>query len=164
MPTPLGESLLPPGGLRSGIGLQIEMDPGALTLFIDKGCVDCHGGVNLGGDDYYPFGVVEKPGAEILPPDDKGRYAVTKTASDEYGFRAAPLRNVAITAPYFHSGQVWDLEQAVMIMGDSQLGEEISGDEAKLIAAFLHTLTGERPEIELPVLPPRSEKTPKPKP
>ena len=141
-----------------------ESEKKGLTLFIDKGCVDCHGGVNLGGDDYYPFGVVEKPGAEILPPDDKGRYAVTKTASDEYVFRAAPLRNVAITAPYFHSGQVWDLEQAVMIMGDSQLGEEISGDEAKLIAAFLHTLTGERPEIELPVLPPRSEKTPKPKP
>ena len=78
-------------------------------------------------------------------------------------FRAAPLRNVAITPPYFHSGQVWDLEQAVMIMGDSQLGEEITKDEAKLIAEFLHTLTGERPEIELPILPTRTVDTPKPK-
>jgi cytochrome c peroxidase len=135
-----------------------------LDLFIDKGCVDCHGGVNLGGDDYYPFGVVEKPGAEILPPDDKGRYALTKTASDEYVFRAAPLRNVAITVPYFHSGQVWDLEQAVMIMGDSQLGEQISKAEAKMISGFLQTLTGERPEIDLPLLPTRAEDTPKPKP
>ena len=134
-----------------------------VDLFIDKGCVACHSGVNLGGDDYYPFGVVEQPGAEILPPDDKGRYAITKTASDEYVFRAAPLRNVAITPPYFHSGQVWDLEQAVMIMGDSQLGEEITKDEAKLIAEFLHTLTGERPEIELPILPTRTVDTPKPK-
>ena len=134
-----------------------------VDLFIDKGCVACHSGVNLGGDDYYPFGVVEQPGAEILPPDDKGRYAITKTASDEYVFRAAPLRNVAITPPYFHSGQVWDLEQAVMIMGDSQLGEEITKDEAKLIAEFLHTLAGKRPEIELPILPTRTLDTPKPK-
>ena len=134
-----------------------------VDLFIDKGCVACHSGVNLGGDDYYPFGVVEQPGAEILPPDDKGRYAVTKTATDEYVFRAAPLRNVAITPPYFHSGQVWDLEQAIMVMGDSQLGEAINKDEAKLIAEFLHTLAGKRPEIELPILPTRTENTPKPK-
>jgi cytochrome c peroxidase len=51
-----------------------------------------------------------------------------------------------------------------MIMGDSQLGEEISRDEAKLITAFMYTLTGERPEITLPVLPTRAENTPKPKP
>jgi cytochrome c peroxidase len=134
-----------------------------LGLFIDKGCVACHGGINLGGESYYPFGVVERPGASILPPDDKGRYAVTKTASDEYVFRASPLRNVALTAPYFHSGQVWDLEQAVMIMGDSQLGEEITEKEAALITEFLKTLTGKRPKIQLPILPTRTDKTPKPK-
>jgi cytochrome c peroxidase len=134
-----------------------------LRLFIDKGCVACHGGINVGGESYYPFGVVERPGASILPPNDKGRYAVTKTASDEYVFRASPLRNVALTAPYFHSGQVWDLEQAVMIMGDSQLGEEIKGKEAALITEFLKTLTGKRPKIQLPILPTRTDKTPKPK-
>ena len=42
--------------------------------------------------------------AYILPPKDKGRFAVTKTASDEYVFRAGPLRNVALRAPEFHSG------------------------------------------------------------
>jgi len=134
-----------------------------LELFIDKGCADCHAGINLGGEDYYPFGVVERPGAEVLPPDDKGRYAVTKTASDEYVFRAAPLRNVAITAPYFHSGQVWNLEQAVRIMGDSQLGEIISDEEASLITDFLKALTGKRPELDLPLLPARTDETPKPK-
>ncbi|MGD2062409.1 MAG: cytochrome c peroxidase, partial [Nitrospirota bacterium] len=46
-----------------------------LRLFMDKGCSDCHGGVNVGGGDYYPFGVMEKPGADVLPPDDKGRFA-----------------------------------------------------------------------------------------
>jgi cytochrome c peroxidase len=75
-----------------------------LTLFMEKGCVACHNGVNVGGQGYFPFGVVENPGAEVLPPDDKGRFNVRRT-SDEYVFRAAALRNVALRAPYFHSGQ-----------------------------------------------------------
>src|SRR5690606_17836345 len=95
-----------------------------LGLFINKGCVACHSGINVGGQGYFPFGVIKKPGAEILPPGDKGRFTVTNTASDEYVFRAGPLRNIALTAPYFHSGEVWDLEQAVAIMGSSQLGHE----------------------------------------
>jgi cytochrome c peroxidase len=71
---------------------------------MEKGCVACHSGVNVGGQGYFPFGVVENPGAEVLPPVDKGRFNVSRTASDEYVFRAAPLRNVALRAPYFHSG------------------------------------------------------------
>ena len=70
-----------------------------LDLFVEKGCAACHNDVNLGGRDYYPFGVVETPGAEILPPEDKGRFKVTETADDSYVFRAAPLRNIAVTAP-----------------------------------------------------------------
>jgi cytochrome c peroxidase len=140
-----------------------ETEKQGLRLFTEKGCVSCHGGVNLGGNSYHPFGVAEKPGAEVLPPEDKGRYAVTKTASDEYVFRASPLRNIAVTAPYFHSGQVWGLEQAVKIMGDSQLGEQITDKEAAIITEFLKTATGERPKIELPILPTRTDTTPKPK-
>lgn len=133
-----------------------------LELFMDKGCAACHNGVNLGGQSYYPFGLVKKPGADILPPDDKGRFAVTKTATDEYVFRAAPLRNIALTAPYFHSGQVWDLRQAVAVMGSAQLGTELSDDEVELVTAFLHTLTGEQPRVEYPILPVETETTPKP--
>lgn len=135
-----------------------------LGLFMDKGCVACHNGVNLGGNGYYPFGVVERPGADVLPVADKGRFAVTKTASEEYVFRAAPLRNVALTAPYFHSGKVWDLEQAVAIMGSSQLGETLKADEIKAITAFLTSLTGEQPRVELPILPTSTATTPKPAP
>ena len=134
-----------------------------LKLFMDKGCSTCHNGINVGGRAYFPFGVVEKPGADILPPNDKGRFAVTKTASDEYVFRAGPLRNVALRAPYFHSGQVWSLKQAVGIMGSSQLGQTLTEQEEDAIAAFLQTLTGEQPRIELPVLPPRTDATPLPK-
>lgn len=52
--------------------------------------------------------MVEKPGAGILPPNDKGRFTVTKAANDEYVYRAAPSRDIALTAPYVHSGNVWD--------------------------------------------------------
>jgi len=133
-----------------------------LSLFVEKGCAACHSGVNVGGQAYYPFGVVARPGADVLPPTDKGRFAVTNTASDEYVFRAAPLRNVALTAPYFHSGEVWDLKQAVAIMGSSQLGQELSGDEVDAIVRFLHTLTGRQPQAQLPVLPASTASTPRP--
>ncbi len=133
-----------------------------LELFVSSGCASCHNGRNFGGQTYFPFGVIERPGADILPVGDKGRFEVTATASDEYVFRAAPLRNVALTAPYFHSGQVWDLEQAVAIMGSAQLGRELDGDEAGAIAAFLRTLTGRQPTVEYPILPPSTADTPRP--
>ncbi len=133
-----------------------------LELFMNKGCIACHAGINLGGQSYFPFGLVKKPGADILPENDRGRFMVTKTATDEYVFRASPLRNIALTAPYFHSGEVWSLEEAVAIMGTSQLGAELSDDEVKSITAFLHTLTGEQPKVVYPILPPSSKTTPKP--
>lgn len=133
-----------------------------LNLFIDKGCAGCHNGINVGGNGYYPFGVIEKPGAEVLPQGDQGRFAVTKTADDQYVFRAAPLRNVALTAPYFHSGKVWDLKQAVAIMSSSQLGTELKPGEIDAIVEFLQSLTGEVPRIEYPILPAETAKTPRP--
>jgi len=133
-----------------------------LVLFMDKGCASCHNGVNLGGNGYYPFGLIEKPGADILPEDDKGRYAVTETAADEYVFRASPLRNIDQTAPYFHSGLVWDLKVAVQIMGESQLGQDLNEEEADKIVAFLGALTGEMPEVTYPVLPAETMATPRP--
>jgi cytochrome c peroxidase len=133
-----------------------------LSLFMDKGCSGCHNGVNIGGNGYYPFGVVEKPGAEILPANDKGRFAVTQTADDDYVFRAPPLRNVELTAPYFHSGKVWSLRQAVAVMGQSQLGAKLSDAEVDAIVAFLKSTTGEQPRVEYPMLPPSTDATPRP--
>ena len=133
-----------------------------LQLFFETGCASCHNGVNFGGQTYFPFGVLERPGADILPEADKGRFEVTSTVADEYVFRASPLRNIELTAPYFHSGQVWSLEQAVAIMGTAQLGREISEDEASKIADFLRTLTGEQPQVEYPILPPSTAATPPP--
>jgi cytochrome c peroxidase len=139
-----------------------DQEKQGLRLFLEKGCAGCHSGVNLGGNGYFAFGVVEKPDAQILPVADKGRQSVTKSAADEYVFRSAPLRNVALRAPYFHSGQVWTLEEAVALMAKDQLGQSLSRDEVAAIAAFLGTLTGEQPHVEYPILPARTKDTPLP--
>lgn len=143
-------------------GAMDAQEKRGLATFMEAGCVSCHNGVNVGGQDYFPFGLVEKPGGSVLPEGDRGRFTVTETASDDYVFRAAPLRNIAQTAPYFHSGVVWDLAEAVEIMGVSQLGTELTPEQAADIVTFLGTLTGELPEIVAPILPDRGPDTPRP--
>lgn len=143
--------------------LSTEQKEG-LQLFMSKGCSSCHAGINVGGQMYAPFGVVEKPGADFLPPDDRGRLQVTHTVSDEYVFRVPPLRNIALTPPYFHTGKSWDLRQAVAVMGTSQLGQHLTDEEITRITSFLESLTGEQPKITYPILPPSTAATPTPQP
>ena len=148
--------------LRGDPGALEDGEKEGLEAFMDRGCTSCHGGVNLGGTGYFPFGLVQRPGADILPPEDKGRFTVTRTATDEYVFKSPSLRNVELTPPYFHSGRVWDLTQAVRIMGTAQLGTELTDQEAEAVVAFLKTLTGEQPQVTYPILPPQSDSTPLP--
>jgi cytochrome c peroxidase len=160
-------TLLTPGArfdqYLEGNGAALDaMEKRGLGLFMDRGCSACHAGANLGGTGYFPFGVVEKPGADIMPPEDKGRFAVTQTASDEYVFKAPSLRNITLTPPYFHSGSVWSLEQAVGIMGSAQLGRRLGDDETRAIAEFLAALTGRQPSVVYPLLPPHTADTPLP--
>lgn len=124
-----------------------------LQLFISKGCAECHDGMNLGGTQYAPFGILERPGADVLPRDDKGRFMVTETVGDQYVFKVPQLRNIALTAPYFHSGRAWDLAQSVAVMAASQIGAPVSAKENAQITAFLESLTGEQPRVTYPVLP-----------
>lgn len=139
-----------------------DQQKAGLKLFVETGCSSCHNGINVGGQDYFPFGAVERPGASLLPSADKGRSAVTNVVSDEYVFRAAPLRNVALRPPYFHSGQVWSLKKAVGVMAEVQLGAKLSDQEQDDIVAFLNSLTGQLPKIEYPMLPTRTDTTPLP--
>ncbi|WP_028581981.1 cytochrome-c peroxidase [Desulfogranum japonicum] len=123
-----------------------------LSLFVEHGCVSCHGGVNMGGDDYYQLGVVEMPREEILA-GDKGRFSVTHAEGDEFMFKSPSLRNIELTPPYFHSGVVWDLTEAVTVMNNSQLGADLSDEEIHKIVDFLKSTTGEQPKVEHPILP-----------
>ncbi|MGA8173083.1 MAG: cytochrome c peroxidase [Methylocystis sp.] len=127
-----------------------------LTIFIEKGCASCHNGINIGGGMFARFGATRAPGSDLLPSDDWGRFAVTKNLHDKYVFKVPSLRNVELTAPYFHAGQTWDLRKAVAAMGDVQTNQTLSDDEIGKIVDFLKTLTGRQPEIMLPILPPRT--------
>jgi cytochrome c peroxidase len=132
-----------------------------LALFMDKGCADCHGGINMGGEDYFYFGVVERPSEEIIA-GDKGRFKVTKLEDDEYVFKAPSLRNIELTPPYFHSGKIWSLKEAVQVMGTSQLDAELNKTEVARIAEFLKTTTGVQPMVVYPILPASTDATPRP--
>jgi cytochrome c peroxidase len=133
-----------------------------LRLFMDKGCASCHSGVNIGGGRYSKFGVQSSPGDKLLPPGDPGRFTVTRDEADRYSFKVPTLRNVALTAPYFHSGQVWDLNEAITIMGKVQLGIDLTPDETTKIAAFLGSLNGDTPQVTIPALPASNGKTTRP--
>ena len=128
-------------------------------LFKSKGCVTCHNGVGVGGGSYEKFGVV-KPYRKDMA--NLGRYNQTKKESDKYVFKVPLLRNIELTAPYFHDGSTWDLNKAVDIMAEFQLGVKLSKNENENIVAFLKTLTGEQPTIVYPILPPSRKNTPKP--
>lgn len=138
-----------------------QQEKEGLELFMAKGCVTCHNGVGVGGDMYQKFGVV-KP---YKNQKDLGRYEITKDEADKYVFKVPSLRNIERTYPYFHDGQVWDLHEAVFIMGDTQLGIELSDDEVAKIVLFLNSLTGEIPQdaLTLPVLPASTAETSKPR-
>jgi len=133
-----------------------------LSLFMDKGCAACHGGQNIGGASYQVFGVVNAPSESIRPKGDIGREKVTGKKSDRYSFKVPTLRNIALTGPYFHSGKVHGLGEAVQVMGHTQLGVDFSEKETRSMVAFLKTLTGKQPKVPHPVLPPSVASTPQP--
>jgi len=132
-----------------------------LKLFMDKGCSGCHGGMNMGGSGYFPFGVVERP-ADKITAGDKGRFTFTGSSSDQYVFKSPSLRNIALTVPYFHSGRVWNLQEAVNIMGSAQLGISLTPADAEKIETFLRATTGIQPEVIYPILPAPTKDTPLP--
>jgi len=114
-------------------------------LFQNYNCASCHAGVNLGGLSFEKMGVKKDYFAMRghLTKADNGRYNVTKLPSDLHKFKVPTLRNIELTAPYFHDGYTNDLSKAVHIMAEYQTGHVISSKESQLIAAFLRTLTGE---------------------
>jgi cytochrome c peroxidase len=113
-------------------------------LFKSRGCVSCHQGVGVGGNMFQVFGVMADYFAARgdIVPADLGRFNVTGDDNDRHVFKVPSLRNVALTAPYFHDGSAATLEEAVEVMGNYQLGRPLSAREITLITAFLRTLTG----------------------
>ncbi|RMT89458.1 hypothetical protein ALP39_03420 [Pseudomonas marginalis pv. marginalis] len=113
--------------------------------FKDYGCIACHQGVNIGGNMFQKFGVMgDYFKARGNPVEsDLGRYLLTKDEEDRHVFKVPSLRNVAVTAPYFHDASAKTLAEAVDVMFKYQLGRNPSQDDKDLIIQFLKTLTGE---------------------
>jgi len=113
-------------------------------LFKNLGCSSCHQGMNVGGNMFEKLGIVDDYFAYRgdVREADFGRFNVTGIEEHRYEFRVPSLRNVALTAPYFHDASAGTLEQAVAIMGKYQLGVDLKADEIAKIVRFLNTLTG----------------------
>jgi cytochrome c peroxidase len=94
----------------------------------------------------------------------EGRSAVTGKDADRFNFKVPTLRNVELTYPYFHDGAAPTLAEAVDVMARIQLGKRYTPEENARVVAFLKTLTGDQPRFELPLLPPSSDRTPRPSP
>jgi len=122
-------------------------------LFLSNNCASCHSGINMGGQsfekmgvkaDYFAWRNIHKLGGHTkINMADNGRFNATQKQSDRFKFKVPTLRNIAITYPYFHDGSTSDLVQAVQIMARFQEGTELSDSDAKDIAAFLTSTTGE---------------------
>lgn len=107
-------------------------------LFKSYGCVSCHQGRNVGGNHFQKLGVMFDylPAARELLADEVEE-------QEDHHFVVPSLRNVAVTGPYFHDGDVQTLEDAVHTMAIVQTGQSIPDHDIQRIVQFLHTLTGE---------------------
>lgn len=130
-------------------------------LFKSVGCVSCHYGPAVGGGSFMKMGLI-KPYDTENPA--QGRVGVSGIESDRLLFKVPTLRNIEKTYPYFHDGSVFELEKAVNVMAEIQLGKNLTDLQIEKISAFLRTLTGDLPDMTLPELPPSTKATPKPEP
>ena len=145
-----------------------EQQVRGMELFAATGCVQCHSGAAFNGPEqaagtgFFMKFPVHKNGhleAKYKFSKDEGRTEATKDAVDKHLWKVPTLRNIALTAPYFHNGSVTTLEEAVKVMAKLQLDKQLSDEEVADISAFMNALTGEFPKQTMPVLPPTPGKT-----
>ncbi len=131
--------------LRGNDTILTEAEKEGYQIFKDNGCVSCHQGVGVGGNMFQKFGLFgdyfEDRGD--ITEQDLGRYNVTKQEADRYAFKVPSLRNVVLTAPYFHDGSAETLDEAVKTMIKYQLGRPENQEDVDKIVQFLNTLTAE---------------------
>ena len=146
------ESLLTPDSrfdqyLRGNRAAITDDELEGYVLFKQLGCVSCHQGVAVGGNLYQKFGVFGDYFADrgSVADADLGRFLVTNKERDRFVFKVPGLRNIELTAPYFHDGSQDQLEGAVSVMIKYQLGRIPKENDVQLIVKFLKTLTGHYP-------------------
>lgn len=162
---------------NSPVDRYVKGDQGALSAAairgmktVEKvGCTACHMGPDYAGPampvgqgffQKFPIYADNNPYVtQYRLMDDQGRYGVTHDEADKHLWRVQTWRNVALTAPYFHTGSVPTLEEAVRVMARSQLGLTLKDNEVSDIVDFLNGLTGEFPVQTMPRLPQTPNRT-----
>ena len=116
-----------------------------LRIFQDTGCANCHCGAILGGQSFERMGLRKDYFADRgnVKEADYGRFNVTKKESDRYCLKVPTLRNIKLTAPYFHDSSTSDLGKAVETMAKYQCGAALSAGQVAQVVQFLESLTGE---------------------
>ena len=136
---------------RDDDAMTPEAKRGGLLFFGKASCSGCHNGPLLGGGGFINVGAPQLgPGTGAGAPLDFGHADVNGSEFYRFAFRVAPLRNVELTAPYFHSGAYPTLEAVVQHYNDvpvalraydvSQLAPELQatyhGDPATINAVL----------------------------
>jgi len=103
--------------LRSGTKMEPAAMRGMELFYGDAGCATCHAGRFQTDHGFHAIAMPQiGPGKAARFESharDVGRMRVTGRAEDAYAFRTPPLRNVAETAPYGHTGAYATLEGVV---------------------------------------------------
>ncbi len=153
----------------SRFDLWLKGDKHALTaqelagyeLFKVTGCVGCHNGPAVGGATLQRMGSFNP---YVTANPSLGVAGLSGQSADRYRFKVPILRNIELTAPYFHDGAAKTLEEAVDTMVWVQLNRHFTPAGRDKIVAFLKTLTGKQPDFPIPQLPPSGPDTPAPQP
>lgn len=138
--------------LRGNKNAITENQEKGYKIFIKKGCVSCHNGINIGGGLYARFGLTDKDIANNLIMEEInnskaynpsfGLYNITKNNFDKFYFKVPTLRNVALTYPYLHNGRISTLSETINSIAKAQLGLDLTKEETFLIEEFLKSLNG----------------------
>lgn len=105
---------------RDNGALSASAKRGAMLFFGEAQCGSCHAGPLLGGATFANVGAPQVgPGVGAGAPLDRGRGELfTQFEGYRFAFRAPPLRNVELTAPYMHSGAYATLDAVVKHYAD----------------------------------------------
>jgi cytochrome c peroxidase len=111
-----------------------------MELFQSVGCIQCHSGPNFSGASVFdPPPVPQRLFPVFASRQYVARYELTRDIGANAGgnkqgvWRIPSLRNVALTAPYFHNGSVDSLREAVRIMATVQRGRRIGDDDRRIV-------------------------------
>jgi cytochrome c peroxidase len=98
---------------------------GATLFYANNRCSGCHSGVLQTNNAHFAIGIPQfgpGKGHGIEGLEDFGRGAVTGKAEDMYKFRVPSLRNVALSAPYGHTGAYTKIESYIKHYRDPVAG------------------------------------------